>query len=662
MVVSKDTSEEALLVTDSNNNQEAQEAADTSATSKRAKWQFSLIGGATACIVVLIINLVITIWSSVTFVGSETGDRSSRRIIYEGSCSDSRTINVVIHLVINIFSSILLASSNYGMQCLSAPTRADVDHAHTRRDWMDIGIPSFRNLRMVSRKRVSLWLLLVLSSVPLHLFFFVDEDFQLLWKDGKDFYEKSLDDKRRVKQLVASEHGRLDNLTNLECINEYAVAFQTKRNDVIVIVESVGSVDSVIGSPDTTCGSYRASADYSWICGWTGAFCTTCRSQLAKVRSQPNNWSPWGKRVKHCLSQPAEQMCRLNFDFRIAAVILVVNFVKAVTLVFIALRPPKEPLFVLGDAVQSFLVSPDETTTGACLGSARTARVGRLHLPCFIDVEPRRRGVAVTKTRWSWSILMYGLAFIASFSLLGWSVDIIPGPKDLKTLWDLGFGSANELTLISGKGWDDKDDSSLIANILVANLPQLVFSFFYFQYNSLFTCMAAAAEWSAYANKRRSLRVSSNPRGKQRSRYFLQLPYRYSIPLLLASILMHWMLSQSIFVVAIEQSGRWKLFTSGYSPIAMIFVIIIAAFMAAAVIITALRRLPTIMPVAASCSLAIAAACHHPDNKPQPDASVSRLQWGVMQRQRDELGRELTGHCGFSQYPVEKPEWGIVYR
>lgn len=169
MAVSKETAEEALLVADSNNNQEAQEAADTSATSKRAKWQFSLIGGAIACIVVLIINLVITIWSSVTFVGSETGDRSSRRIIYEGSCSDSRTINVVIHLVINIFSSILLASSNYGMQCLSAPTRADVDHAHTRRDWMDIGIPSFRNLRMVSPKRVSLWLLLVLSSVPLHL-------------------------------------------------------------------------------------------------------------------------------------------------------------------------------------------------------------------------------------------------------------------------------------------------------------------------------------------------------------------------------------------------------------------------------------------------------------------------------------------------------------
>ena len=169
MSVSKHTAEQALLAVNSDNNEEAEEATDSSAPPKRAKWQFSLIGGACACIVVLIINFGITIWSSVSFVGSESGDRSIRRIIYEGSCSDSRIINVVIHLVINIFSSILLASSNYGMQCLSAPTRADVDRAHIRRNWMDIGIPSFRNLRMVSRKRAALWMLLVLSSIPLHL-------------------------------------------------------------------------------------------------------------------------------------------------------------------------------------------------------------------------------------------------------------------------------------------------------------------------------------------------------------------------------------------------------------------------------------------------------------------------------------------------------------
>jgi hypothetical protein len=170
MAEPKAIAEEA--VADSNDRSEVQDAVDTSPTSKEAKWQVSLIAGAGACIVVLIINLGVTIWSSVTLKGSEnneSGKGSSRRIIFEGSCSASRTLNIVIHLFINIFSSILLAASNYAMQCLSAPTRADIDQAHARKEWMDIGIPSFRNARMISGSRYALWLLLVLSSVPLHL-------------------------------------------------------------------------------------------------------------------------------------------------------------------------------------------------------------------------------------------------------------------------------------------------------------------------------------------------------------------------------------------------------------------------------------------------------------------------------------------------------------
>ncbi|KAJ4005939.1 hypothetical protein NW766_010763 [Fusarium irregulare] len=170
MAVSKAIAEEVAPA--SRDRPEGQIPVNTSTTSKRAKWRVSLIGGAFACIVVLVINLGVTIWSSVA-LKNESSETSSRRIIYEGSCSDSRTLNVVIHLIINIFGSILLAASNYGMQCLSAPTRADVDQAHARQRWMDIGIPSFRNLRMISRTRVSLWILLVLSSVPLHLFLFL---------------------------------------------------------------------------------------------------------------------------------------------------------------------------------------------------------------------------------------------------------------------------------------------------------------------------------------------------------------------------------------------------------------------------------------------------------------------------------------------------------
>ncbi|KAI8412443.1 hypothetical protein FOFC_05700 [Fusarium oxysporum] len=468
-------------VADPNHSLGGQNLENTSDTSKRANWQVSLIGGACACIIVLVINPGVTIWSSVSLKGKETyehGEKSNRRIIYEGSCSTSHTLSVVIHLLINIFGSILLAASNYGMQCLTAPTRADIDKAHARKQWMDIGILSFRNLRMVFRMRAILWLLfnsVVYSSLTTWSYdtFTVDEDFRLLWEDDGYYLKDDPAEKRRVENMIAGDLGKLDNLTALQCINEYGSA----------------------------------------LCG-------------------------------------------------------------------------------------------------AC-------------------------------------------------ALLIWGVLILSGPRDLKTLWNLGFGSANELTLILGLRWEGNGEKSLIWNVLLANLPQLIFSFLYFQYNSLFTCMAAVEEWSGYGNKRRSLRVSSNPRGEQRWRYFLQLPYRYSIPLLVASILMHWMLSQSIFIVAVQRSSIWELFTCGYLPIAIIFVIITAVFMATAVFITALRRLPTAMPVAASCSLAIAAACHHPDNIPQPDASVFPLQWGVMWRQREGSGLELTDHCGFSHYPIEKPQDGV---
>jgi hypothetical protein len=142
---------------------------DNEQTSQSAAWKRSLVAGASACLIVFLINLSITIWSITLPEGSQNGTQTGRRILYEGSCSTSSTLSVVLHLIINIFSSILLGASNYGMQCLSAPTRADVNQAHETQGWLDIGILSFRNLRKVSVKRATLWWLLVFSSVPLHL-------------------------------------------------------------------------------------------------------------------------------------------------------------------------------------------------------------------------------------------------------------------------------------------------------------------------------------------------------------------------------------------------------------------------------------------------------------------------------------------------------------
>lgn len=128
-------------------------------------WRFGVLWGATLACTVLLINFIVTIVAT-TSKGSGTG---TRRIIFQGDCEKAEKLDLVAHFLINAMSTVLLSASNYAMQCLTAPTRDEVDAAHAKRKWLDIGILSVRNLRNVQRKRAILWGLLGASSLPLHL-------------------------------------------------------------------------------------------------------------------------------------------------------------------------------------------------------------------------------------------------------------------------------------------------------------------------------------------------------------------------------------------------------------------------------------------------------------------------------------------------------------
>lgn len=57
------------------------------------------------------------------------------------------------------------------MQVLNSPSRSEVDRVHSRGSWMGIGIPSVRNAFRVSKFKTGCWIMLLLSSIPLHLLF-----------------------------------------------------------------------------------------------------------------------------------------------------------------------------------------------------------------------------------------------------------------------------------------------------------------------------------------------------------------------------------------------------------------------------------------------------------------------------------------------------------
>jgi hypothetical protein len=135
-------------------------------TSTSKTWRKGALACAAASSVVFVLNLAVTIYLVVNNGQEQT---EGRHTLYTGDCKYVSRLNTGLHLVINALSTILLGASNYCMQCLSAPTRRDIDKAHAKKRWLDIGILSFRNLRRISKRRVFLWWMLGISSFPLHL-------------------------------------------------------------------------------------------------------------------------------------------------------------------------------------------------------------------------------------------------------------------------------------------------------------------------------------------------------------------------------------------------------------------------------------------------------------------------------------------------------------
>ena len=162
-------------------------------------------------------------------------------------------------------------------------------------------------------------------------------------------------------------------------------------------------------------------------------------------------------------------------------------------------------------------------------------------------------------------------------------------PTDLRSLLRLGLGNVNFNTLvnflphdsvsvtqipcITGTADLNQGNTALYSNIFFANLWQMIISLLYITLNALFSCMLVSDEWAGYQKTRKTLRVSF-PEGIQRSSYFISMPLRYGIPLTISMALLHWTVSQSVFVVRVishysdgSLDAESTITAAGYSPL-----------------------------------------------------------------------------------------------
>ena len=139
------------------------------------------------------------------------------------------------------------------------------------------------------------------------------------------------------------------------------------------------------------------------------------------------------------------------------------------------------------------------------------------------------------------------------------------------------------------------------------------------------------------------------------SSYWLQLPYWYSVPLIVASALLHWLISQSIFLARISvfdylgQATEGGDFSEvGYSCTPILCAILLGTMMLLVALGSGCRKLASHIPLASSCSVAISAACHRPQW--DEDAAFLPVQWGEVYGEGD----HEVGHCCFTSEAVKE--------
>ncbi|PUU79607.1 hypothetical protein B9Z19DRAFT_1100738 [Tuber borchii] len=574
-------------------------------------WYTGVLACATSVVIVLLINICLT-----TYAATNPEYKMERGIgtLYLGSCDKSRTIGLWLHLGINALSTLLLSGSNYTQQ--QSPTRSEIDAAHMRRRWMDVGVPSIRNLFKIKVERIFLWIAIGITSIPLHL----------LYKTSGTIQQYSHDIQQFINMIEGHNTSTqsYEDLTSSQCTSLYNTDFMSSHRNLFVIANYTPNamLNNTILSAFYV-GSTMSSPG-SWMCPAGLQHSVRCKPN--EITSRVASGLPWlvglsareEVEVSGCKSEKVADKCEVKFSLGIMIAVICCNLPTLVT---------------LGDAIDSFLRIPDPTTMGICFADRR-----------FIKREwGRGWWNSVSKTRWITCNFFCSIAIIITGVLLGMGI----GQERRLVSTDfnsLGFGKLSNVSLVTIRF------QNITQAILLANLPQTILSFLYLTYNSLFTCMLVGHEWSLFSHHHRTLRVTS-PRPGQRSTHWLQIPYTYAIPLMTLSGLLHWLTSQSIFLARVdfwEPFGREvirTMSTVGYSCITIFFALSLGILALLTAVGMGYKPFSAEITTAGSCSAAISAAW-------------KKVRWGDVEIVPNLRVRHLTFS---SEEGVRKPVLGEVY-
>ena len=143
-------------------------------------------------------------------------------------------------------------------------------------------------------------------------------------------------------------------------------------------------------------------------------------------------------------------------------------------------------------------------------------------------------------------------------------------------------------------------------------------------------------------------------RGHRVGTYRLQLPYKYSILLIILSVVLHFLLSESSFVVLFTD-GMYVVW--GLSPTYLAGLLALATAAIQIPWLLGLLRLPGHMPLVGPDSRAIAAACHV---SPFSKAPLDEQKGGEGEGYERVSMADEEGHGGLLAVSRSLLSWGVV--
>lgn len=148
--------------------------------------------------------------------------------------------------------------------------------------------------------------------------------------------------------------------------------------------------------------------------------------------------------------------------------------------------------------------------------------------------------------------------------------------------------------------------------------------------------------------------------------YWLQLPLRYALPIMVAMALLHWLISQCLFLVreavfSVSGTELKSAYGCSWSFVGLFWSLVVGGVLLAALFALGVGRMFSgKMPLLGSCSLTIQAACRKADGTEGVDAVAMPSKYGAW-KQRAGEGPFHRRRVGFSADEVEELEDGVVY-